>query len=125
MCDPRSVTRRSFWLRCHPQRVREKGQHNEPIAVASVDDTNTLSFACGAVSVDLVAPSPNISQTEPDNGYGFGGGTSSSQPQVVGVAALLRILHRGWTYSQIKSQILSPVDLLPSLAGTKRSPAVV
>jgi hypothetical protein len=76
------------------------------ISVAALDSSDQLSSVTnwGQFSVDLGAPSDT-------------GATSKATPMVTGVAGLLRTLHPDWTYAQIKSQILSTVDPLPSLAG--------
>src|SRR5262249_51636475 len=80
------------------------------IAVAATDQNDQLaSFSdYGAASVDLAAPGVNILSTVPKtgplgdpSGYAYLSGTSMATPHVVGVAALVRDLHPGWTYAQV------------------------
>ena len=89
------------------------------ISVAAVDrhENKRSRSSFGLETVDLAAPSGDIWATFIDPLYLGIGGTSASTPQVAGVAALLRTLHPDWTNDQIKSRILSTVDLLPSLDG--------
>ena len=94
--------------------------------MAATDQNDQLaSFSnYGATSVDLAAPGVNILSTVPKtgylgnpSGYAYLSGTSMATPHVVGVAALIRDLHPGWTYTQVKNSILAGVDPLPSLSG--------
>jgi hypothetical protein len=71
----------------------------------------------GLTSVDLSAPSGSIPTTFIGNTFGVFNRVSGATPHVTGVAALLRSLHPDGTTAQIKAQILSTVDPLPSLAG--------
>jgi subtilisin family serine protease len=89
------------------------------ISVAAVDrhENKRTRSSFGLETVDLAAPSGDVWATYIDPLYLGIGGTSASTPQVAGVAALLRTLHPDWTNDQIKSRILSTVDLLPSLYG--------
>jgi VCBS repeat-containing protein len=89
------------------------------ISVAATDHNDALaSFSnYGSTSVDLAAPGVNVLSTTPGNTYGTYSGTSMATPHVTGVVALIRSQHPTWTNTQIKDQVLSSVDPLPSLAG--------
>jgi len=49
--------------------------------------------------------------------YAYLNGTSMATPHVTGVAALVWSVNPTWTYSQVRSKILSTVKPLPSLSG--------
>jgi subtilisin family serine protease len=96
------------------------GTANE-IAVAATDQNDGLaSFSnYGPRSVDLGAPGTNILSTITGAQYAYFNGTSMATPHVVGAAALILSApgQSGLTVAQLKSAILTNVDLLPSLAG--------
>ncbi len=96
------------------------------ISVAATDHNDELAYFSnfGALSVDLGAPGVDILSTVPTSGplsdpsgYKKLSGTSMATPHVTGVVALVRGLHPDWTYSQVISQVLNTVDLIPSLDG--------
>lgn len=89
------------------------------ISVAATNHEDELaSFSnWGLTSVDLAAPGANVLKPNPGNTYSPGSGTSYATPHVAGVAALLHSLYPDWTDAQIKDQILTTVDPLPSLDG--------
>ena len=93
------------------------------ISVAAIDNDGRLaSFSnYGATSVDIGAPGVNIRSTYISNNsnvtYAYLSGTSMAAPHVTGVAALVWSVNPAWTYSQVRSKILSTVKPLPSLSG--------
>jgi Ca2+-binding RTX toxin-like protein len=89
------------------------------IAVAATDRTDHRSSFSnyGPASVDLGAPGSSILSAWPNNSYATLNGTSMATPHVSGAAVLLRALHPSWTYSDVKSRLLSTVDPVPDLAG--------
>jgi subtilisin family serine protease len=93
------------------------GTANE-IAVAATDqDDHLASFSnYGANTVDLGAPGVSILSTVPGNAYSFYSGTSMATPHVSGAAALV-LAACDQTVAELKSTILSNVDLLASLYG--------
>lgn len=93
------------------------------IAVAAIDNNGAMaSFSnYGASSVDLAAPGVTIRSSYISNNsnttYAYLSGTSMATPHVTGVAALVWSVNPTWTYSQVRSKILSTVKPLPSLSG--------
>ena len=89
------------------------------ICVAATDQNDNLaSFSnFGAKTVHLGAPGVNILSTLPGASYGNLSGTSMATPHVAGAAALLKGAHPTWKAADLKQQILSTVDPLPSLQG--------
>ena len=93
------------------------------ICVAATDQNDNLwtgnttyGSDYGTTSVHLAAPGVNIYSTLRLSNFGFITGTSMSAAQVSGAAAL--ILSRGYmSVSNLKSAILSNVDVLSSLSG--------
>jgi subtilisin family serine protease len=83
----------------------------------------------GFVSVDLSAPGASILSTVPpgnfldsndgipDDGYGYGSGTSMAAPHVAGVAALILAEYPSSTPSEVIARLKGSVDLVPWLAG--------
>lgn len=89
------------------------------IAVAATDGNDRLaSFSnYGAASVDLGAPGVSIYSTVLYNGYGYKTGTSMATPHVSGVAGLIKGQFPAYSSNEIKAQMLSAVDPIPSLYG--------
>ena len=71
----------------------------------------------GTTSVDLIAPGVTIYSTAPNNSYDAESGSSFASPEVAGVAALIKSIHPDWSCWQIRSAILSNVDVKPQFAG--------
>lgn len=99
-----------------------------PFYPASYASANILSVAAsdgfdrpasftskGARSVDLFAPGTNIVSLKINEVYEARSGTSLSAPLVTGTAALLLSANPGWSASDLRSVILSTVDLKPTL----------
>ena len=100
------------------------------IAVAATDHYDDLAYFSniGPTSVDVGAPGDHILSTMPTyhvtlNDYGYAmnydylSGTSMACPHVSGLAALLLALHPSYTYTELRTRILSTVDTLSSLTG--------
>lgn len=91
------------------------------ISVAAINNNNGLaSFSnFGATTVDLGAPGVMIASCWNTNNtaYVYLDGTSMATPHVSGVAALVWARNPTWTYSQVRSKILSTVTPLSSLSG--------
>lgn len=91
------------------------------IAVAAIDNDNRLATFSnfGATSVDLAAPGVTIASTynSATNSYVYLNGTSMATPHVTGAAALVWSRNPTWTYSQVRSKLLSTTKPLSSLAG--------
>lgn len=94
--------------------------YNTPnmVAVAATDNNDLLaSFSnYGATTVHLGGPGVNVLSTLPANSYDYLSGTSMATPHVSGAAALI-LSRSSLTTAQLKSQILSAVDPIASLAG--------
>jgi subtilisin family serine protease len=100
------------------------------IAVAATDYSDLLAefSSWGPKSVDVGAPGDYVLSTMPtyhvtmnDMGYSmeysYMSGTSMACPHVAGVAALILALHQSYSCNQVRTRILSTVDVLPSLSG--------
>ena len=91
------------------------------ISVAATDNDNRLaSFSnYGATRVDLGAPGVNVYSTygKNDTAYQYLSGTSMAAPHVTGVAALVWTVNPTWSYSQVRSKILSTVKPISALSG--------
>jgi subtilisin family serine protease len=87
------------------------------VAVAAIDSAGNLASWSnyGRSSVDLAAPGVNILSTVP-GGYQYMSGTSMATPHVSGAAALILSVCNLDT-AQLKDDILSTVDQIPSLNG--------
>ena len=93
------------------------------IAVASTDNNDALSSFSnyGSTRVDLGAPGSTILSTYIRNSsnttYAYLSGTSMATPHVTGAAALVWGQNPSWTYSQVRSKLLSTVRTIPALGG--------
>lgn len=91
------------------------------IAVAAIDNDNKLTTFSnyGSTSVDLGAPGKMIAScyNSATNSYVYLDGTSMAAPHVTGAVALVWSKNPTWTYSQVRSKILSTTKPLSSLSG--------
>lgn len=93
------------------------------IAVASVDNNDARSSFSnfGATRVDLGAPGSTILSTyinrNSNTTYAYLSGTSMAAPHVTGVAALVWTVNPTWTYSDVRTKILSTVRPTASMNG--------
>ncbi len=93
------------------------------IAVASTTNDDGLSSFSnyGLTRVDLGAPGSNIASTyisrNSNTAYAYLSGTSMAAPHVTGAAALVWSVNPTWTYSQVRSKILSTVRPVSALSG--------
>ena len=91
------------------------------LSVAATDNDDRLaSFSnYGATRVDLGAPGVNIRSCykTTNTTYSYLSGTSMAAPQVTGVAALVWSQNPSWSYTQVRSKILSSVKPLSTLSG--------
>lgn len=57
---------------------------------------------------DLTAPGVGIyaALDQAENNYGYFSGTSMASPHVAGAAALMRVVHPGWTPTEVKSALM-------------------
>ena len=88
------------------------------VAVAATDSTDSLASWSnyGPMTVHLGAPGVNILSTIPSGSYAYYSGTSMATPHVSG-AALLILSKCTLDTAQLKTDILSNVDPIPSLNG--------
>jgi len=96
------------------------------ISVAATDSRDLrASFSnYGATTVDIGAPGVNILSTY-GSGYAYLNGTSMAAPHVTGVVALVYGRNPSWTYSQVRTQILSTARPVSSLANITVTGGVV
>jgi subtilisin family serine protease/fibronectin type 3 domain-containing protein len=89
------------------------------ICVTATDHNDQLpSWAnYGPHTVDLAAPGASIYSTLRNGTYGYLTGGSMASPQVAGAAALILSVSPSLSATELKSDILTHVDPLPSLAG--------
>ncbi|MGI8987953.1 MAG: S8 family serine peptidase [Bryobacteraceae bacterium] len=92
--------------------------YNRPnmLCAAASDQNDKLwsSSNFGTTTVKLAAPGVNIYSTKRLSNYGYISGCSMAAPQVAGTAAL--VLSAGYqSVANLRSTLLSSVDLLPSL----------
>jgi subtilisin family serine protease len=89
------------------------------ICVAATDDNDQLPVWAnyGPHTVDLAAPGVSIFSTLREDGYGYLSGGSMAAAQVAGAAGLILSVDNSLSATELKADILSNVDQLPSLAG--------
>ncbi|HEV7584507.1 MAG TPA: S8 family serine peptidase [Solirubrobacteraceae bacterium] len=89
------------------------------LCVTATDHNDQLpSWAnYGPHTVDLAAPGTAIYSTLRNGTYGYLTGGSMASPQVAGAAALILSTAPTMTTAEVKSDILTNVDPLPSLSG--------
>jgi subtilisin family serine protease len=97
------------------------------ISVGAVDNDFGLAWFSnyGATTVHLAAPGDGILSTWPGDSYNWMSGTSMAAPHVTGVAALVAGQNPTWSYSQVRSRLLSTVRATPSLSGKTLTGGVV
>ncbi|MBC7771440.1 MAG: S8 family serine peptidase [Pyrinomonadaceae bacterium] len=88
------------------------------IAVAATNNNDGIaSFSnYGATSVDIGAPGVTIYSTY-GSAYAYLNGTSMACPHVAGCAALIYGYNPGWTWTQVKSSLMSTARPVSALAG--------
>lgn len=69
----------------------------------------------GKNTVDLASPGSAIYSTFPNNRYGYLSGTSMAAPFVTGTIGLMKSANNNLTVGEIKADLLSSVNLLPTL----------
>jgi|688.fasta_scaffold03186_21 subtilisin family serine protease len=85
-------------------------------ALGYYSKNNLVGFSnYGKNSVDLASPGSVIYSTLPNNRYGYLSGTSMAAPFVTGTIGLMKSANHSMTISEIKMDLLSSVNLLPSL----------
>ncbi|HYF16103.1 MAG TPA: S8 family peptidase [Phycisphaerales bacterium] len=103
--------------------------HDNIISVMAIDNDGARpTFSnYGATSVDLAAPGVTIASCyrTNDSSYVYMDGTSMATPHVAGVAALVWSRYPAWTYSQVRSRILSTTRANANLAGRCATAGVV
>ena len=89
------------------------------VCVAATDQNDSLAAFSnyGTTSVDLAAPGVKIGSTYVGGTYVYSQGTSMAAPHVAGVAALLLAQAPTASVEQLRSALLSSVDLVGPLAG--------
>lgn len=94
-------------------------QASNEICVAATDSRDRLAGFSnwGPNTVQLAAPGKNIYSTLPGGSYGYMSGTSMAAPLVSATAAMVASAEPQDTLSQIRSDVLSGVDVLSRLSG--------
>ena len=89
------------------------------IAVASTTNTDAMSSFSqyGLTSVDIGAPGSSIYSTYPTNSYATLSGTSMATPHVAGVVTSVYGQNTSWTYTQVRSRVLSTARPIAALNG--------
>ncbi|MCB0748468.1 MAG: S8 family serine peptidase, partial [Ignavibacteriae bacterium] len=95
--------------------IGSPGTAEKAITVGSTDKNDEISFFSSkgpnkksfTIKPDIVAPGNNILSTLPSGTYQEKSGTSMAAPQVAGVCALLKQIHKDWTPEMIKSAIMT------------------
>jgi subtilisin family serine protease len=86
-------------------------------ALSYYSKNNLVGFSnYGKHSVDLASPGSVIYSTLPNNRYGYLSGTSMAAPFVTGTIGLMKSANDSLTVNDIRMDLLSSVNLLPSLA---------
>ena len=97
--------------------------NNNIISVAGTDnrgllvDNSVWASNYGANSVDIGAPGNDIASTYSGSSYVWSSGTSMASPHVSGAAALVWAQNPGWSYAQVRDQLLNTAVPNASLAG--------
>lgn len=87
------------------------------VGALSYSKINLTGFSnYGKNNVDLASPGSVIYSTLPNDRYGYKSGTSMAAPFVTGTIGLMKSVNNNLTVGEIKMDLLSSVNLLPSLA---------
>lgn len=99
------------------------------ISVAAINNDGGLAGFSnfGATTVDLAAPGVRVasSYNSSNSSYVYLDGTSMATPHVTGVAALVWIRNPTWTYSQVRSRLLTTTRANANLSGRCATGGVV
>jgi len=87
------------------------------VASTTNNDTRSSFSNYGSTSVDLGAPGSTIYSTYLNGGYAYLSGTSMASPHVAGAAALVYGQNPAWTYTQVRSRLLTTTRAVTGLAG--------
>ena len=89
------------------------------LCVTATDDNDHLPKWAnyGPHTVDLAAPGVSIYSTLRKGAYGYLSGGSMASPQVAGAAALILSVQPSLSAAELKTDIVTNVDPLPSLSG--------
>ena len=91
------------------------------VAAMTNDNTRATFSNYGSVSVDLGAPGQTILSTYFGSAYAYLSGTSMACPHVAGAAAMVYGFNPTWTYTQVRSRLLTttrPVAVLSGVVAT-------
>lgn len=105
-----------------PRYPCDYGAANQLCVAATDQKDRRAGFSnWGEQTVDLAAPGKNIDSTLPNASYGFMSGTSMAAAFVSGAGALVLSGNPNLSTGQLKADLLSGVDVLPSLSGLVRT----